>query len=424
MTTYMLAAISVGLTLTSSNSRHYLVADLGTLGGTSSSAISINNLGDVVGFSKIAGDVATHAFAFIHGSMRDLGTFGGPNSIAWGINDSDAVVGEAEIAPGVSNAFLWTTGLLQNLGTLGGQFVTARGINNHGDIVGYSAISGFMVPRHAFRYSGGSMEDLGTLGGMNSVGIAINSSGEVTGGSDIGGNVTDHVFTFSSSILDLDNADSNPLTNGAGYGINSAGDVVGSGLTANNVRPGIAVLYRSGTITQLGSLGNSWNVGLGINDSDDIVGHSSEDSDVPQFYGGASVGFLWSSGTLYDLNDLVTTPGWTIWDATAINNKGQIAGTGIFQGQYHAIRLDPAVTLQDIIDLIESFGLSKGTTTSLVAKLNAAATALAAGDTASARADIGSLISETKAQSGKKLTAAQASAIIADANQILTQLGS
>ncbi|HVT16375.1 MAG TPA: hypothetical protein VHQ90_09390 [Thermoanaerobaculia bacterium] len=44
---------------------------------------------------------------------------------------------------------------------------------------------------------------------------------------------------------------------------------------------------------------------------------------------------------MYDLNNLITTSGWTIYDAAAINNNGQIDGTEILNGQYFAIRLDP-----------------------------------------------------------------------------------
>ena len=39
-------------------------------------------------------------------------------------------------------------------------------------------------------------------------------------------------------------------------------------------------------------------------------------------------GFLWRDGVMYDLTALVASSGWTIVDARAINDAGQIAATG------------------------------------------------------------------------------------------------
>ena len=49
--------------------------DLGTLGGITSHAVAVNESGEVVGDSAIAGDTATHAFSWTAaGGMVDLGT--------------------------------------------------------------------------------------------------------------------------------------------------------------------------------------------------------------------------------------------------------------------------------------------------------------------------------------------------------------
>ena len=61
--------------------------DLGTLGGVQSSALGINNSGQVVGWAATATQ-DIHAFLYRNGSMIDLGTLGGDESIAWGINDA------------------------------------------------------------------------------------------------------------------------------------------------------------------------------------------------------------------------------------------------------------------------------------------------------------------------------------------------
>src|SRR2546428_2235062 len=123
------------------------ILDLGTLGGTSSHARGINDAGQVAGNS-------THAFGVEHAclwtpggtdgvptnpQMKDLGTLGGASSHAWEMNDVGQVVGMSETGAGESHAFLWQNGVMSDLGTLGGTLCFAKGINNLGQVVGQSA---------------------------------------------------------------------------------------------------------------------------------------------------------------------------------------------------------------------------------------------------------------------------------------------
>jgi probable HAF family extracellular repeat protein len=128
----------------------YGIMDLGTLpGGPYSSALAINDLGQVVGYSTLAsGD--SHAFLWQAGTgMRDLGNL--PNtasrtSAARAINDVGRVVGESYTAFGdyQSHAFLWEEGAgMQDLGTpFDGDSSVAYGINSAGQIVGQSSAAG------------------------------------------------------------------------------------------------------------------------------------------------------------------------------------------------------------------------------------------------------------------------------------------
>jgi hypothetical protein len=76
-----------------------------------------------------------------------------------------------------------------------------------------------------------------------------------------------------------------------------------------------------------------------------------------------------------------------------------------------------------LINLVNSFNLPKGLQTSLDAKLQDALSTLAEGDTSTACADLTGFISQVKAQSGKKLAVAQATQLIAAAQQIQAALG-
>ena len=78
-----------------------------------------------------------------------------------------------------------------------------------------------------------------------------------------------------------------------------------------------------------------------------------------------------------------------------------------------------AVQLRSLLATVN--GLGPGA--SFAAKIQAAQSALAAGNTAAAAANLQALINEVSAQSGKKITAAQAAAIIGAARQIRALLG-
>lgn len=97
------------------------------------------------------------------------------------------------------------------------------------------------------------------------------------------------------------------------------------------------------------------------------------------------------------------------------------SGTSEFS---ECLEVQPATqTITDLTDAVTGLVLHKGTETSLLAKLDAAMAALAAGDTKTACNNLGAFINEVQAQSGKKIPAPDADALIKLAEQIKTGLG-
>jgi hypothetical protein len=61
---------------------------------------------------------------------------------------------------------------------------------------------------------------------------------------------------------------------------------------------------------------------------------------------GRSRAFVWFNGMMFDLNELVNPDsGWTLDAAYGINDAGQIVGSGLWNGQATAFRLDPLEAL-------------------------------------------------------------------------------
>jgi probable HAF family extracellular repeat protein len=124
-------------------------------------------------------------------------------------------------------------------------------------------------------------------------------------------------------------------TNSWASGINDAGQVVGYSYAAAG---GNAFLWQNGIMTNLGELpgGGDDSFALGINNAGQVVGSSAATN-------GQSA-FLWQNGVMTDLSTVsgVVGTGWSLIEATAINDAGQIVGYGINpQGVTSAFILTP-----------------------------------------------------------------------------------
>jgi probable HAF family extracellular repeat protein len=124
------------------------IRDLGVLpGGTFSNAVAINKNGVAVGASTFNGGTAAtgdrHAVVFQNGLVTDLDPNlpSGFDSFANAINGSGQIVGDS-----AGRAFVWTNGVGTDLNTLIApttfRLIEATGINDKGQITGLGAVSG------------------------------------------------------------------------------------------------------------------------------------------------------------------------------------------------------------------------------------------------------------------------------------------
>jgi probable HAF family extracellular repeat protein len=306
----------------------YTMTDLGSLGYGVTYGLAINANGQVTGYSYSSQEFQVtcppqkygqpkqcfehpyHAFLYSNGTMTDLGTLGGHFSKGYAINASGEIVGQADTKT-VGDSFLWNGTSMADIG-----FWDARGINDSGEIAG---ICGNDPGEHACAYNNGTLTELPQptwFTPINCGGGPINKSGEVVGTCDDTSSNTHAVLWENGTPTDLGSQASNAAD------INNLGQVVGNAETSAPAEFGY--LWSNGTMTDLGPnfFPNA------INDNGVVVGG-------PMIYRG---------GTLQNLNNLIPPgSGFTLDNATAINDNGQIVVNGYnAQGQEHAFRLNPS----------------------------------------------------------------------------------
>jgi len=223
-----------------------------------------------VGYSDTP-DAETHAFLWdpIAG-MRDLGALDGSYSRAQGINDLGQAVGYALDAEWVQRAVVWNPdSSALSLPSPSG-WVEACAINDSGLVAGMAGLFPVVWP------PGEPMHELGCIEESGYV-RAVNGAGTVAGMSDLPG-----YPSYYEAALWPD----------------------------------------GGECRMLGALGEAGSEALALNDAGEVVGASGT---IP--YAPTSAVHWSGEGTLTDLN-LFAPPDWVLQKATAINNRGDIAGIG------------------------------------------------------------------------------------------------
>lgn len=230
-----------GGALTASNAWHAFrydevqgIRDLGTLGGTSSVGTALNQSGHVVGYADTE-DGNYHAFVDNGVGMLDLGTFGGKNSYATAINGDGYVVGAAQLPNGYRRAFLYKPGSgMIELPTLGGRISVATGVNDHGVVVGASELPDHSW--HAFMYEGGRMIDLGAMiAHGSSFANGINNHGDIVGTVRIKDHDAPHTFIYKNGQMQVRSGYQSLYVT---RDITEEGTVIGSSYTGHVLKSG------------------------------------------------------------------------------------------------------------------------------------------------------------------------------------------
>jgi probable HAF family extracellular repeat protein len=171
-----------------------------------------------------------------------------------------------------------------------GSSTQANAVNDTGTVVGFTLKSSGIT--RATVWSGGSRSELPDLaGGADySNALAINANGLVVGSSGVAGGGHAFAWTAAGGMLDLGDLAGGDVASAA-YGVNDDGDIVGTGSSAAQAQH--ALLWRGGQTIDLGAL------------------------------------------------PAVQAAGWTLAQATDINNQGQITGWGWVGGQQHGFVLSP-----------------------------------------------------------------------------------
>lgn len=304
----------------------YSLADLGTLGGTFSLGMAVNDAAQVVGESYLPGGSVwqrdEHAFYWANGVMRDLGTLGGTWSHANAINAGGEIVGCAQIsaAGNVPHACRWDSAthqiddLNQYLSASDAaayELWNALDINDGGLIVGQARVRStgdthpFVLDRSA---QPPAFTDLGLLDGTTGWAEGVNATGQVVGK----GGTPAFLYTGAFPLVSLA-----PMA--------YARDINGSGGIVGSASGGAAYRSPAGVITYLGTFGGSSSEAEAINDTGTVVGSAGDPK-------AGQLGFVWQvgGGAIRKLNDLTPNRGTLSIDlGRGISPAGLVAGRAL-----------------------------------------------------------------------------------------------
>lgn len=304
---------------------------------TSTTVRSVSNTGWLAGNAG-----ARKAFIWSQdGGIQLLGDLpgGAVSSTAMGVNNAGQVVGVSAAGTG-NHAFIWdaATGMRDLGGPAGSTSSSANGINELGHVVVTSnSAAGYSV---ALWTQAGGMRDIGNLPGTNGdvFGYAINDQDQIVGHTSANGIINAFLWDPITGITSLGDLPTGSSVSYA-FGLNNTSQVVGRGNTTEGDRA--FVWTASAGFQNLGTWpGGYGSYAYGLNNHGQVVGHFT--------LGGQHRAFLWSKATgMLDLNALagVEAAGWLLMEAYDINDSGWIVGLSVNpEGAYQGFLLRPATS--------------------------------------------------------------------------------
>lgn len=309
----VLAVLIAGVAAVSAQPRYEIIGleSLGAPDNDGVTAVDINQWGQAVGSYWTPGQTELRLFTYtLGGGIVDLGPSPAPIMPAREINNSGQIVAYGSVA-GVGRAWRYSPGIGYE-SVAGENDAEGLGINNRGQVTGSARINGV---GSVFRYT----ENIGIENLGRGIGYDINDSGAVTGISQ--GNV----FLYEDGVgMTL-------LFPGSGSAINNQGTIAGETFLTGSEQ---AFLYANGSFQFLESFGGPSQV-WGLNNLNEVVGETRIGDQIRAF--------LWREQQgMVDLNTLISPDsGWSLFNATGINDAGQIVGNGVFNGRNTAFLLQP-----------------------------------------------------------------------------------
>jgi len=254
---------------------------------------------------------------------------------AAGINDAGTVVGSFHGAEeltwlvGFSRAFIWHKGQTTLLPPVGNMMVSAQSVNSTGDVL-VSALLDAPNPNdevnREFLFRAGKYQPF-----PDNNAERINNRGEFT--SNASRKDAKGVWQYRRWLCKKNTR--MPITTPSGFddinsidGLNNLGIVIGRGdIMRNDFIHQRSFLWHNGKSVELDARAGTDNQAYSLNNRGQVVGSYSTGKAFTQDEIGHA--FVWQHGRMTDLNRMLAhKSGWVLYEADAINDRGQIVCWG------------------------------------------------------------------------------------------------